>query len=389
MKRDRVLAWSFILITAAAAALLTTALMPANSRASATTTIDKTFTCSDGFTSGCFKTGCMAERQLKMSNNQYTLAFTAPKAGDYMCTITAVTNHFDFPEGGSETSEVTDVSLNGIKIGSTVDSWCPPGGTTNPPMPKCDLNIECCGPRASTLDCNRYPESSVSCTEPKLLCDDDPMSLAAITSSGKEITMSLENCKPGAVAFVRQGNFKPRCQNWQFTTGSGIRCPVSDSITGGKLIATYDCSKTRNYNINLDFLVVGKSYTLGVWAPFTATGWSSINVCATGISPYYSETKTDTGDGICMGVTPPVNCGNGVIDAGEECDGSNLNGKTCASFGYDAGTLACSSSCKFDKSDCLECKRQDEICSIGEHDCCPGLVCTKSGSRNYCMAEVE
>lgn len=45
-------------------------------------------------------------------------------------------------------------------------------------------------------------------------------------------------------------------------------------------------------------------------------------------------------------------CGNGVIDGGEQCDGSNLNGATCATQGFSSGTLSCSSSCTFDTSSC-------------------------------------
>lgn len=53
---------------------------------------------------------------------------------------------------------------------------------------------------------------------------------------------------------------------------------------------------------------------------------------------------------------PPATCGNGDLDDGEQCDGINLNGKTCASemgAGW-SGTLSCSactvvtSACKFD-----------------------------------------
>jgi len=46
-------------------------------------------------------------------------------------------------------------------------------------------------------------------------------------------------------------------------------------------------------------------------------------------------------------------CGNGVLDPGELCDGSDLNGSTCAGFGYSgAGFLACSGLCVFDVSQC-------------------------------------
>lgn len=46
-------------------------------------------------------------------------------------------------------------------------------------------------------------------------------------------------------------------------------------------------------------------------------------------------------------------CGNGTVEAGEQCDGSNLNGQTCQSLGYSGGTLACNSgSCTFNTSGC-------------------------------------
>ena len=44
--------------------------------------------------------------------------------------------------------------------------------------------------------------------------------------------------------------------------------------------------------------------------------------------------------GICGG-----KCGNNVIDSGEQCDGLNLNGKSCISLGFNKGTLSCSNDC--------------------------------------------
>lgn len=61
-----------------------------------------------------------------------------------------------------------------------------------------------------------------------------------------------------------------------------------------------------------------------------------------------------------------MNCGNGDIDSGEVCDGSNLNGVTCVDEGFEEGDLACSEDCKtFDKSDCYTPCEKD----------CSGRVC--------------
>jgi hypothetical protein len=50
---------------------------------------------------------------------------------------------------------------------------------------------------------------------------------------------------------------------------------------------------------------------------------------------------------------PPEPCGNGIVESGEQCDGENLNGQTCATQGFDGGKLTCSAECTFDTSGCL------------------------------------
>mgnify|MGYP000944207417 CR=1 FL=1 len=60
--------------------------------------------------------------------------------------------------------------------------------------------------------------------------------------------------------------------------------------------------------------------------------------------------------------TAPV-CGDGSITGSEQCDGTNLNGQTCISRGYDGGTLACTSGCVFDTSGCTG---SGPVCGDGE-----------------------
>ncbi len=52
------------------------------------------------------------------------------------------------------------------------------------------------------------------------------------------------------------------------------------------------------------------------------------------------------------GVSEQTYCGDGTIQSGESCEGSNLNGKTCATYGYNAGSLSCSNSCAIITSGC-------------------------------------
>ena len=49
--------------------------------------------------------------------------------------------------------------------------------------------------------------------------------------------------------------------------------------------------------------------------------------------------------------TGPV-CGNSIVESGEQCDDTDLNGATCALQGFSGGTLSCSASCNFNTSSC-------------------------------------
>lgn len=53
-----------------------------------------------------------------------------------------------------------------------------------------------------------------------------------------------------------------------------------------------------------------------------------------------------------MTITISEVCGNGVIETGESCDGSNLGGATCVTQGFDSGALTCNANCTFNTSSC-------------------------------------
>lgn len=75
----------------------------------------------------------------------------------------------------------------------------------------------------------------------------------------------------------------------------------------------------------------------------------------------------------------PADCGNGVVDAGEQCDGANLNEQTCESQGFDGGTLSCNEDCQFDTSGCTT------ITKVGV-----GEPCTSNAEceSDLCLTEV-
>jgi len=55
-----------------------------------------------------------------------------------------------------------------------------------------------------------------------------------------------------------------------------------------------------------------------------------------------------------QGRTLATLCGNEIVDAGEDCDGDNLNEETCQTQGFAMGDLDCTQ-CHFDKTACSDC----------------------------------
>ena len=45
-------------------------------------------------------------------------------------------------------------------------------------------------------------------------------------------------------------------------------------------------------------------------------------------------------------------CGDGIVSGGEQCDGTDFDGKTCGDYGFSEGSLICTSSCSVDTSSC-------------------------------------
>jgi Protein of unknown function (DUF1566) len=55
-------------------------------------------------------------------------------------------------------------------------------------------------------------------------------------------------------------------------------------------------------------------------------------------------------------------CGNGTVEAGEDCDFGDLGGATCEDAGFEYGTLSCGAGCAFDTSGCTN----DRFVDTGE-----------------------
>lgn len=95
--------------------------------------------------------------------------------------------------------------------------------------------------------------------------------------------------------------------------------------------------------------------------------------------PGTEEGPTPTGDGEAEAeADPPVfECGNGMVEVNEECDGVELDGQTCETFGYSGGTLVCNATCSFDFAMCAAGPAcGDGVLDPDEQCDCGGMACT-------------
>ena len=139
---------------------------------------------------------------------------------------------------------------------------------------------------------------------------------------------------------------EPYCGNGVIERESGEQC--DDNDFGGKTCASM----------------------LGSWY----TGTLNCNDCQIDTSAY----------------TLKAGCGNGKLDSGEYCEGTNLNGATCASLlgSWFAGTLKCNS-CYYDTSGCWLKPGCGNGVLEGSEECDDGNLSNGDGCSSTCQQETD
>ncbi|MDC0670685.1 hypothetical protein [Nannocystis radixulma] len=118
----------------------------------------------------------------------------------------------------------------------------------------------------------------------------------------------------------------------------------------------------------------GESSTGG---PDVTTGADPTNVTAT---------TADPGTTTVMG----PECGDGLVEAPEECEAVDLKGQSCMTLGFTGGTLKCAANCVFDKSQCVSESCGDGTLNGGEECDCgqQGANCTAPQLANMACANL-
>jgi len=79
------------------------------------------------------------------------------------------------------------------------------------------------------------------------------------------------------------------------------------------------------------------------------------------IEQHTDNVATALAGGTLIDYAAAVACGDGVVTGLEECDQGELNGETCLTQGFGAGTLACTTGCVFDTSGCFTDRFVDNL----------------------------
>jgi hypothetical protein len=108
----------------------------------------------------------------------------------------------------------------------------------------------------------------------------------------------------------------------------------------------------------------------------------------------YDQIDSD-GDGIGDACAGP-DCGNGILEGDEDCDGTDFGGQSCTSLGFDGGSLTCDLSCSIDTSGCVCIDGDGDGVTGCDADCdnadpltYPGAVEICDGNDNDCDGTVD
>jgi cysteine-rich repeat protein len=178
-----------------------------------------------------------------------------------------------------------------------------------------------------------------------------PCAYTADTSGTVTCTRCAADCKSQNLAlgapYCGDGNTDPGHEVCDQGSANGTSCPYATSC--------------QRCNATCSALTTSSGPSCGDGIVTTADneqcdGTNLPKTCAqlgyaSGTPTCYAPTDT-LGRGCQYNITPCVpTCGNNTVEAGEQCDGTNLNGATCAALGYSGGTPTCTA-CKVTSAGC-------------------------------------
>ncbi len=288
----------------------------------------------------------------------------------------------------------------GCTENSSVDTHntvCPAGENCSDPKDECLLDTDCANRTDGKTVCSY---DTFTCTEPttKIYCGDG-------------ITNGNENCDGNDLNHKSCTDLSGfvggtlRCNtSCQFDTSGCVQCTDSDLTLcqNNQICNAGRCTDPANANcgngsIDENEACDGSNLNQKKCSDFPefVDGSLSCNaLCKFDTSGCVQCTNSDLSlcqpNQICNNghcVDPSEYCGDGTVNNNENCDGSDLNHKSCSDLpGFDGGTLSCNASCNFDTSAChpddsQNCDIHPEICTaaqVCQNGTCHSKPCTYS-----------
>lgn len=126
-----------------------------------------------------------------------------------------------------------------------------------------------------------------------------------------------------------------------------------DGTPAGDGLADIACGGVVEDGTCADDLALAQA-DLGVCQDELDVSQSAAATCATHLSVCGDDVAACTSalDACLSDPGTPQLCGNGVLDADEDCDQSNLGGATCVGLGFAGGSLGCAAGCALDLGGC-------------------------------------
>ncbi len=180
-------------------------------------------------------------------------------------------------------------------------------------------------------------------------------------------------------------------------TDLGVHTCITEGFDGGTIACLADCTLNTNgcFGCGNDIIESGEECEPNIGLPETCVSLGfdggTLACFPTGDA---NECLFDSS--LCY------TCNDGTLDAGEDCDGSELGGETCNTLGFAGGVLTCNGDCTFNTSACTGCGdgviNGTEECdgtALGGETCvglgfdCGLLACLPQGDANECTFDTS
>ncbi len=190
-----------------------------------------------------------------------------------------------------------------------------------------------------------------------------------ITASGIENCFSYSDITiiNGKSVELLNGNLSGLCEPDEFLCGYYMWMgdyPASEGVLYSFGVDCGGCYDDSSIMYSIFYNYFGETRMVFVRQITFSDTASCLSACCSGVGNISNKLKsTDCVFPEVVGKGGSINdtaiggkceaCGNGVLDPGEQCDGTNLSGKSCLDFGYSSGNLTCLN-CSFNVSNCTK-----------------------------------